>query len=279
MKGHTGSKSPVLPKVARHLAVLLTVKPGEILNKKWLHRVYCYNDIGEIITLNKIIQKTDHVRVMFGTLNGRTMVVKWYGSEKRDTTFEMENYRQLRDIGCPVPWFSAKFEILGEPVLVMEKLSNLGSSDNPYRMGMDVLGQLKFLHTFGIHCDIKPGNVMKRSEGKDGGTKYYLIDYGGVAKDKMSGGYRRWVWSGKWTSQKAHEKHQVCTPYADFVELGFTMRAIQIWKREEETCDTKKEAVRSAFSGRLAEYMKQVERFGRNPPPECYDVLIKILSG
>ena len=148
----------------------------------------------------------------------------------------------------------------------MEKLQKLNSSDDPYMVGAHVIRQLQFLHTFGVHCDIKPGNIMKK------GSLYYLIDYGGVAKEKMGGGYRRWIWTPKWTSQRSHQKQQVCTAYNDFVELGFTMRHIQIWKKEEETCDVNKREIRTAFGGRLADYMRQVEKYGRHPPKECYDV-------
>lgn len=281
LKDHTGEVNLEVKKVARYLAMLLSIKAGDILKKRWLHKLYCYNDIGEKINLKKMIQTDDHVRVMFGEMKGRPVVVKWYKSEKRDTTYEIATYRRLRDMGCPVPWFSARFEMWGEPVLVMEKLQNLGSTDNPYKMGSEVIRQLKFLHTFGIHCDIKPGNVMKKvTKGMDGidNVQYYLIDFGGVAKEKIQGGYRRWIWSPRWTCQKSHQKQQVCTPYHDFVELGFTMRNMQIWKREEETCTVDKKAVRSAFSGRLADYMRQVEKFGKNPPPQCYDVLCSILD-
>ena len=87
--------------VTRYLAMLLAIKAGEVLKRRWLRDICCYSDQGERIDLKKIIQTDQHVRVVSGEMKGKPLIIKWYKSEKRDTSYEIDTYRRLRDMKCP----------------------------------------------------------------------------------------------------------------------------------------------------------------------------------
>jgi serine/threonine protein kinase len=248
--------------------------------------VYCYSSKGDHITLNSLIKSGKHACVMGASLPIRVdernirnvpVVVKWYQSEKRDVSYESKIYARLYEAGCPTPWFSTKYRFWEDPVLVLEHLASLDPSDDPYALGIAVLHQLTYLHKFGIHCDLKPQNIMKRVDERDKSVKYFVIDYGGVSLEKLEYGYRRWIWSPKWTCQPSHQSGQVVTPVEDFIELGFVMKAIKNWnksgKREDGDC-------KSNYHGRLRSYMDRVKRIDRHRVKESdYIDLAKILAG
>ena len=256
-------------------ALLDTISPRVLFDPKWFNEVYCYHQSDnpeKRITLKKIIKTGKHAIVIEGIYQDTPIVVKWYSSNKRDTNYEIDIYRRLKKMGCDLPWFSNKFYFWGERVLVLEKLEPLTADDNAFQIGSDVLSQLKFLHQIGIHCDIKPGNIMKKIV--DGYPKYLLIDYGGVTQEPLQYGYRRWIWSPKWTSTPKGEPNQLVTAKIDFLELAYTMQAIINWYKIGHDGEYKKH-----YTGRLKDYLDYL--FDLDEQSICkhdYKALRKILD-
>lgn len=240
--------------IARRLSVLKVMTPEYLLeHERFYPYVFCYDDKGHCVTLKKVISRGKHVIVLEGMLDGEIpVIVKWYESDRRDTLYEISIYCKLRKMNCQMPWFSSTYRFWDFPVLVMEKLTPLDKTDDEFAVARDVLEQLITLNKFGVHNDIKPGNIMRRDL-KDGTRKYLMIDHGGVTTTRFGYGYLRWIWSPKWTSQKPHGKNQLTTAKNDFIELGYTMKTMQNWRTGDEH-------IRSGFTGHLATYMERVEK-------------------
>lgn len=258
-------------RILMRLAILLAMTPFDLMEPDFFSILSCYNDKnGDKIVFRKLLKKGKHARVVEGkNSKNRIMIVKWYGSGKRDTCFEAGIYERLKEMGCSLPYFSADYYFWNRRVLVFEKLKKLNGSDDEFELAIQLIQQLKKLHTFGVHCDIKPQNVMKKIN-KDGTHKYLLIDYGGIAYEKLGNGYRRWLWSPDWTSQEAHVKDQVVTMKADFVELTYTMKWIQNARKKRKNDDTKR-----GYKGRLKSYFDFVNKIDeKNIDEDIHDQLI-----
>jgi serine/threonine protein kinase len=254
--------------VLYQIAVLLSFHPRALLEPQWFKDVFAYDKHNHIIRFSKIVKEGKHATVLKGSLNGRVVVAKIYMSHKRDTRYEMGIYKQLEKMGCTVPWISYDFYFWNQPIIVMEYLDSVGTQDNEYRMAVDVLKQLRYLHQFAIHNDIKPGNIMRKS------SRYYVIDYGGVASEKYKHGYRRWIWSPRWTSQKPHEPDQVTTAKYDLIELGYTMKSLQ-----NDRKGAKRASVSEGFDGILADYMHRVAKIPDSKVTDKdYRSLVRILK-
>lgn len=228
----------------------------------------CYNEYNKWIRFHKIITAGSHVILFEGKRKGigDDLVIKWYQSDSKNTSYEIDIYEKLRNLGARVPVFFTGFYFWETPVLVMEKLESVGKNDDPWEMGIQVLNQLKIVHRICIHNDIKPGNIMKR------GSTYFLIDYGGVTTERLEWGFKRKVWSPKWTCQPIHGHNQITSPIHDFIELGFTMQSI-----EDERTNTKTK--RGHWHGKMKRYMQAVESFNpKNIKLQDYDYLISILK-
>lgn len=266
-----------LPENLFGYAIMKTFSVGALLTAKRMTMLSCYpyahphssvappsqSEISMVspIRLESIITSGKSVKLMNGTTNdGRRVVVKWYKGEKRDSTYEIEGYRRL---GSPPPFLSGDYRILGDRVIIMEPCQQLDGSDDPYEVARQVLPQLGKLHRFACHSDIKPGNIMKREVVKEGRRRweYLMIDLGGIAVERSGIGYRRIVWSPKWTSQP-RQRGIITTPLHDFIELGYTMKGIRLLAETESHADD--EPVRSNFSGRLKKFMEVLSRV----PPE-----------
>ncbi len=258
-----------------HWALLNKISPRVLFDPQWFNEVYCYHqsdDPNKRIYLKKVIKTGKHALVIEGVYQDRPIIVKWYKSEKRDTNYEIDIYRKLKKMGCDLPWFSNKFYFWGQRVLVLEKLESLSASDNAYQIGIDVISQLIFLHKIGIHCDIKPGNIMKKIV--NGYPKYLLIDYGGVTQEPLKHGFRRWIWSPKWTSTAKGEPNQLVTGRIDFLELAYTMQAIINWYKIGHDGEYKKH-----YTGRLKDYCNYINHLDELLIcKHDYKVLMKILD-
>jgi len=235
----------------------------DMLTESWFPKIHCYSSNGKkTIRLLNFVKDSDSVRVVEGILEGKPVVVKSILSKKHAIQDEMANYSRLKKAGCPVPWFSTKFYFWGQPVLVLEKLEPLGPYDNEYSLGIQILRQLRYVHRFGCHSDIKPQNIMKRVHDRrsNRNTEYFLIDYGGVADEPLKKGYRRWIWTRKWTCQEPHASGQVITSMHDFIELGYVMKAIQNWREQPPKKGNKRidGNFRTGYTGRLRKYMNRV---------------------
>jgi hypothetical protein len=260
-----------LKKIAFRMAMLRAIPSDTLLHSKWFPYVYAYDHRGHTVALEREIAQGRHVYVIAGKLDNEIpVVVKWYQSNRRDTLYEISIYKRLRKMGCETPWFSSSYRFWDFPVLVMEKLFSVTKDDDEFELSIQIIRQLTYLHQFGVHCDIKPQNIMiRRVEGK---PKYLLIDHGGVATQKLQYGFRRFIWSPRYSLQRLHEANQVTTAKNDFLELGVCMKAIQNMR----TGDKK---VKSGFTGKLKKYMDRCELINdRDIKPQDYEDLIKILQ-
>ncbi len=260
-------------KQAIRLGIYNNINVRRILKDEHIRSVFAYSPDGNKIQMKSILDRKTHAILMIGKYQAndeahRTdVVIKLYKSSKRDTEYEIELYKKLKKTGCDMPWFLDGYKILNVPVLVMEKLDSVSCDDDEFRLAIDILKQLRYLHKFAIHNDIKPGNIMKRGE------KFLLIDHGGDAIERLKYGYRRRVWSPKFTCQKKSEPDQVTTPVHDFIELGYTMKYLQ-----NERNNNLKASCQDNFTGKLKKYMNQVDKINlKNVTSEDYDILIKIL--
>ncbi len=261
-------------------AIFDTTIPAYFLSRsRYFKNMECYNNDNFRIKLDRILVKGRHVHLLYGELlieeqNGeenKDVVVKYYESSRKDTQFEVQIYRDLRKMKCPLPWFASSFKFWESPVLVLEVLEKLNKNDDEFQVAIDVMKALTYVHQIGVHNDIKPGNVMKKRR-PDGSYEYLLIDYGGVANKRLDYGWRRWIWSPKWTSQSPHISNQVTTAKNDFLELGYTMKTLQ-------NLTTKDDNIRKGFTGKLAKYMKRVKEVDpKRIVPKDYRDLVDILK-
>lgn len=283
------------------LAILETIQFIQMMDSTWFDYVFCYSDHGKNhgnVYLKKLLKQGTHACVLRGQLKRyisdkeqveNDVVIKWYKSKNKNITYESNIYERLDSMDCPVPWYSTCYKIWNEPVLILEKLERLSHVDNPYKMGIHVIDQLRYLHTFGVHCDIKPENIMKRlttdldtghrTGDRTGNCEYLLIDFGGVATQKLDYGYRRWVWSEKWTSQASHTKDQLVTYKADFIELAYTIQAMLNWSSKKKT--RRHGTYKVMRTRKMKMYMDYVENKIDDTKPskdKYYDTLIRILS-
>lgn len=263
-------------KILFRLAILTVISPYELMIPDLFSVVQCYTDDSKNkIILKKLIKEGKHARVLEGKDNkNKSVIVKWYSSEKRDTCFESGIYERLKSTDCVLPAFSTDYYFWNSRVLVLEKLKKINEEDDEFELAIQLIPQLQKLHMFGVHCDIKPLNIMKKKDKKTKQFTYLLIDFGGIAYEKYEHGYRRWLWSPSWTSQESHVKNQVVTMKSDFVEMGYTMKYLQNLRRKR-----KKDEVRSGFKGKLKKYMDFVNDIDEtNIPENIHDKVINYIK-
>lgn len=201
---------------------------------------------------------------------------------------EMETYIQLRRMGCPLPWFSVNYSYWGHPVLVMEKLEPITFDKEDVRtVCRNVIEQLRYVHQIGVHCDIKPGNIMKKCLSHTGSKKhryyYYIIDYGGIAtQEYKSHGpiryFKRHTHTELFSSQRS-AKERKCQAVNDLLELGYTLNYIA-WKKSGASEKIVKEKFRREYVGICKEYMRYITKVVRDGPvtDEVYDTIDELMS-
>lgn len=178
----------------------------------------CYND-KEIITIQKHLGAAPDQYVFQGIRlsDEQPVVIKWY-KEAEEIEKEISYMNQACLARVPLPWFDTSYYFWDRPVLVMELLEPLTrGQENIRELGLQLLLILERLHTFAVHNDIKPENIMKKD------SRYYLIDFGDIAVTPKGYGKERRVWSPLWSSQ-VPEMGQITTPKYDLIELVYTLR-------------------------------------------------------
>lgn len=193
--------------------------------QKWLG-----HNSNQYIFLGRMIDKEKNDLGLF--------VIKWVNPTLGTGTIEDETKRwiALQHAGANLPLFSVRFSFWGQPVLVMEYLAPLSSTDNEYMIGLSVLRFLRILFTsnLGVHNDIKPHNIMKSRQMDDTKSiQYYLIDFGSMADRKKNYGFERQVWSYPYASQ-VEEYGQVTTPKYDLLELISTIKGLRLITHPQE---------------------------------------------
>ncbi len=246
--------------------------------------LYAVDAHGNRIYLVKSLGIDVDQRVLLGHVVSDTklparVVVKWTPEPEpgKDVAEEIEHWKRVQSVGVRTPWLSFDFVFWGEPVLAIEFLQPLGPEDDEFTLGAVLLPDLAKLHTVGVHCDIKPDNIMKR-----GAHEYFLIDYGGLATTRKYYGFKRFTWSPKWTSQ-VYEWDQVCTGKNDLLELGYTMRALQLGRELIRSPQLARQAdalnPRLGFFWKLRAYMERVRQIDeRTIRSDDYTQLARVLT-
>lgn len=282
------------------LTLLDNYNPLYIFDCKWRHNVlgyinpdkrgdYRYFKITDEVKINvsgKILRGYLQKSIEGG--DKLPIVIKC--SYTKQLLHEMNLYNELRKMGCPVPWFSVNYSYWGHPVLIMEPLQPIDyNDDNVRNIGRNIIEQLRYVHKLGVHCDIKPMNIMKKSVSSSKYISvrekdkyyYYLIDYGGMTTDLKRDGdikrYKRHTHTRMFTSQ-SRDKFSLCSAYNDLKELGYTLNYI-IWKMTESRDSVVKEHFKINFRGIIKEYMLFLRSIKNQPiTDETYEIIIDLFD-
>ena len=250
----------------KHLRGYNTKDPN---NKLELIKNVCQDRRGGILKAIMLKSSKDGSNI----IRKDPVIVKW---KVENIQKQIDNYKRMRCINTnSIPWFSSSWKIWNEPVLVLEQLENITPEDNEFKIGIDILQQLKVIHKFGVHCDIKPVHILKRVSRDN--IRYFLISLQNLATVRHKHGYLRQVWTRKFTSQRPHAMDQVTTPYNDLMELGFTLNSLHLSKEGGSYLSS---SIRENFSKTLSLYMKHVSKINCksiNLEDEDYEDLIDIL--
>ena len=293
------------------LAVLDQMQTRDLLHAKFFSIIYAFDTRGNVATIDNVLTKGDHVCLFNATLKTTSgtndkCIIKYYKHGGRDTTYETNIYRELRQRHCPILWFSSGFYLFKNRCLVMEPLLAVTKKDDEFAMMIEVIQQLRFLHRFGVHNDLKPGNIMKRAPDSklpwnsdvtltpDGAEfTFFVIDYGGTATKRVgSVNYGRWCWSPRYCIQPLHGRGanggmQETSFKHDFYELIVTARALQCFRTGEKQVRDKdkkdayiKDPYRdpNTYKGllrELYEYTFSIDA-SKGPQPEHYYGFIKL---
>lgn len=279
------------------VTLLDSFHPLYMFDYRWKEQVLGYIDpskSGEYryFRLVSTIKNNKGAKILEGLLmktpndhsTAKPIVVK--ASYTKAITMEMQTYTVLRKMGCPVPWFSVNYSYWGHPVLVMEKLLPITyDKDNVRTVCKNVVEQLRYVHKIGVHCDIKPGNIMKKriSKGKKSRYYYYIIDYGGIAIEECNlpgpiRYFKRHTHTEMFSSQRS-AKDRKCQAVNDLLELGYTLNYIA-WKKTGVSEKIVQEKFRREYSGVCKEYMRYVTKVVRNGPvtEQTYEDILEIMS-
>jgi thiamine kinase-like enzyme len=198
-------------------------------------------------------------------------VVKWITKSEKTIIYEIMVLKMLKKMDTSIYYFNDNFTFWGFPVLCMEKLDSLDSTEDEYDVGYQVLKVLKKLHTFGVHNDIKISNIMKKH------NKIYLIDFEGISIEPMSYGYKRKIWSRKWTSQP-YRVCSVSTAKNDFLELGYVMKGLQLMRNKIKLNSRNIKRLPDDTNSKLYIYMQTVLNIDdKNIPHNIHNILMDIL--
>ena len=221
------------------------------------------------IEFTNIIKKTPKICYIQGNLldikdsNRIAPVIVKASDYDNRIEYEIQIYCKLRQLKCPIPWFSSSFYLWDRSVLVLESLTLLSDIDDPCQIGQDILQQLKYLHKFGVHNNIKPNNIGVHLQNNK--RNYFLLNYEGTATETLKYGYRRRVWPAHNSSQLPQCGNQVTTAKNDFLELGYTLRTMIQTSQQSEI---------------ISQYIVYVENIRSKPDSlNIHDQLSVILAG
>lgn len=163
------------------------------------------------------------------TRTGKFWVIKW----AEDITREEENWLRLGREGGAIPDLLLGYHFFGLHVLVVERLFTLSQDDDEYRVMVQVIGeQLRYLHKFAVHSDIKPDNILKRVyEDDTRPPDYFLIDFD-LSTDRRGrpDGFPRGLFTPLWASQQ-QTPSPIITWYHDVLETLFSGNALGLLRQ------------------------------------------------
>lgn len=158
--------------------------------------------------------------------DGREWVIKWVdplGQGSIDE--EIKDIKRIVTEGGTTFNVSFDWEFYDKKVLVAEKLIPIDEYDNVTEIFSQILEfQLKYIHRFALHLDIKPDNIMKRYTPNGDHPKYFLIDMDLVKSVYSEGVFSRSHGTRLW-APNIHTR--VRSTYIDDIkELFYTINAL-----------------------------------------------------
>lgn len=149
-------------------------------------------------------------------------VLKWEGDGSTQEMLEERHYTNIDRLGGVTPRRIKGFYVLGISVLVLEYLEALDITDNPLEVGRQLIAtQLKYIHVFGLHNDLKPDNIRKR---RGDPPVYFIIDMDLDTSLMPGGTFKRNHWTPFYQSQPMFPfKFSYGSYRADLIELGSVM--------------------------------------------------------
>lgn len=178
---------------------------------------------GEKLTLVRNIQ--DNVYVALDA-NKRRWIVKWEvgpGNVVPLKNPEVAEYNRLEKMGAQVPQRLHGYKVNDFEVLVLEFLDPIDETDDVLVMATQLIStQLRYIHRYACHGDIKIDNIRKR------GNLYFLIDLN-LSKIPYGTGYKRMHFTPLFASQQRppYDDAVVMITYKnDLLELVYVMHAL-----------------------------------------------------
>ena len=159
--------------------------------------------------------------IYVGTYKNKEVTIEWIDPQFGDILDELAVYNDLIEKGIDLPFIHLDFNFYGKAVLVKDRLYSLDDTDlkteKIYKLGIQILDELKKLHPYGVLNNLSYENV-----GKDKLGNYYILDYSKFTDTKLFYGYKRTYWNNLWSSQVS-ETDQVTIAQNDLLELGYLL--------------------------------------------------------
>lgn len=271
---YSADDDPTLKVKLFEITMLERISPNFLMLDAYQPYALCYNKSGHVLRLdwNSIMRRSYHYPIQ-GYDRDKRVIVKIY-RDNFPLDQEVNILQRLQKLNCPVPDFSTDYFFWNRPVLVLytDGTEDLTREDDPFVVAAQILQQLRYLHTFAIHNNLKPDGIRKKTDGS-GITTYFISNFHSSATERLEHGYRRHIWSPYFCCQVPHKTNQVTTPKHDFIELGYTIKVMQNWSTGEK-------GVRQGYIGKLEQYMERCSRIDeKNVLLSDYDDLTEILNG
>jgi hypothetical protein len=196
--------------------------------------IYAYNSCGDRIYITEILRFDDKQHVGLGFMsksspsicNGEEnlWIVKWNVDPAIGeylTSQEFNKWSMIENVGAEIPKVLSGFYILDFPVIVMENLDQLETTDYNQKLLMSIISFIEKIVPIGVLNNITPSNILKRVS-KDGNTTYLIADVIMMATEERQYGFARFNWSTYWSSQVV-DIDTVTTVKNDLTELGYTL--------------------------------------------------------
>lgn len=181
---------------------------------------------------------------------------------------ELEVYDALRSMNADIPQILTGYQFMGSPTLIMERLSPLKVSIKRLSsICRSMIQQLRVVHVLGVHCDVKPSNIMQSLDG----TKYYLVDYGGMVLWSDENRLRM-TYTPSFACQRPTSKEP--STFSDLIELVYTLNYLR------HSCNPNVDASKIYhydFNETYSSMLHVITSGKSTNSPSVYDDLLKLL--